>query len=162
MAVLTPQEAASRLQQLAAQVGDVIRRTLADGLAGARPALQRGFASRGLGRALWGAGLEAGGADVPALMVSDRPTSTGAVLEVHGMGSLIETGGRTQQHPIAPRIAEAMAGGLLHPVKDELLHPGSRVDANPQLPGLARELEAQLPLVADAELQARIDALGLS
>jgi hypothetical protein len=162
MAVLTPQEAASRLQRLAGEVGNIIRRTLAEGLASARPTLERGYASRGIGRALWGAGLDAGGADVPALMVSDQPTATGAVLEVHGMASLIETGGRTQQHPIAPRLAEAMAGGLLHPVKEELLHPGSRVDADPQLPGLARELEAQLPRVADAELQGRIDALGLS
>lgn len=158
--VLTPEEAAAALHRLGDQIESAAARPLRPAFEQARAEAERGYRSRGIGRALFGGGRSLG-ADDPQLIVTVRADDGKATLASHGMAALIEQAGHTDPHEIAPIEGGVLAGGLLHPVAEEIRHPGSRVTQDPQLQQAFDRLVARLPASVDGELQRAIEAVGL-
>lgn len=139
-----------------------------------RAAAYSEFRSSGIGRRIWG-GDGISRSFIGPLMQGQRRKSsnlgkfirtkvakrsnTGFTLtfEVKGLPAMVEEGGQTRPHEIAPKLAEFLVyrtkSGVLHVSKGPVQHPGGPVAKDPYL---GPEIDRRAPRIGD-DLQRTFD-----
>jgi hypothetical protein len=114
----------------------------------------------GVGRALWGRKAKGARLMVPRQRVTRSGNVIHGGLLLKGLAAMIETGGRTRSHVILPKNAGVLAlklsGGAVA-FATKVVHPGSRIPAQPSaqeamreaVPRIAQEIDRGMQKLAD-------------
>jgi hypothetical protein len=159
--VFTPEQMASALERFGKDAPREQINAIRRGLTFARGLVIAHIRRTGVGQALWGRKASGARLMVPRQRVTRSGNTIHGGLLLKGLAAMIETGGHTAPHAIAPKLkpalARALPGGGSFFSKTPVQHPGSRVPAQPSaqasmreaLPRIAQEIDKGMQRLAD-------------